>query len=122
MKNTQNPIDGDDLLDEMDDDETGDILSSNDPLVRGKIFSSKDISAEDLAEFEDSSDEGGESVSGEMPDLESDTDLLRNSQAVGLRLDEDDDDPKELDIAADVAAAEAERHGTSNVDKNDKDY
>lgn len=119
MQNTTNPIDGDDLLDEVDDDETGNLLSANDPSVRAKIVSTKDESLAELEEWEDSGDEGGESISGLMPDLESDEDLLENSHAVGLRLDEDEDNPKELNIAADVAAAEAERHGTSDAKEDE---
>lgn len=51
-------------------------------------------------------DIGETSVSGSIPDLESDDDMLENSHEVGLRLDEDEDNPQELNIAADVEAAE----------------
>lgn len=115
MQNTTNQVDGDDLLDDKDDDETGDLLTANDPVVREKMVSTKAISLEELEALEDSSDEGGESVSGEMADVDSDDDLLLNSHAVGLRLDEDEDNPQPLDIAADIAAAEAERHGNSDA-------
>ncbi len=115
MKITNNQIDGDDLLDEAEDSE--DILSANDPAVREKIVSTTDL--EDLDDLEDSGDAGDESISGEMPDLESDSDLSANRRAVGLGLDEDEDNPKELNIAADVAAAEAERHGTSDATEDE---
>lgn len=52
------------------------------------------------------------SVSGDMPDPESDDDMLLNSHQVGLRLDEDYDNPKPLNMAADVAAAERSRRGS----------
>ncbi|MDQ3008926.1 MAG: hypothetical protein M3Q81_05030 [bacterium] len=52
---------------------------------------------------------GEQSVSGNMPDPESDDDMLLNSHQVGLRVYEDEESPQELNIAADVAAAEADR-------------
>jgi hypothetical protein len=54
-----------------------------------------------------SADESGEqSVSGDMPDPASDDDTLENAHAVGLRLNEDEEHPQELDIASDLDKAE----------------
>lgn len=54
-----------------------------------------------------SPDEVGEqSVSGDMPDPASDDDTLANAQNVGLRLDEDEEHPKPLDIGSDRDKAE----------------
>ncbi|MDQ5951018.1 MAG: hypothetical protein QG639_295 [Patescibacteria group bacterium] len=55
---------------------------------------------------------GEQSVSGDMPDPESDDDTLLNSHQVGLRMDEDYDNPQPLNVAADVAAAERSRRGS----------
>jgi hypothetical protein len=52
---------------------------------------------------------GEQAVSGHMPHPESNADVLKVSQDVGLRLDEDEENPQELNIAADVAAAERRR-------------
>ena len=49
---------------------------------------------------------GEQSISGDMPHPESDDDTLLNSHQVGLRLDEDYENPQPLNIAADVDAAE----------------
>lgn len=49
---------------------------------------------------------GEQSASGDMPDPGSDDDTLNMSHQVGLRLDEDEENPQPLNIAADVAAAE----------------
>ena len=64
---------------------------------------------------------GEQQVSGDMPDPESDDDTLLNSHQVGLRLDEDYDNPRELNIAADVAAAEAARRSPEDQDIEDED-
>jgi hypothetical protein len=55
------------------------------------------------------------SVSGDMPDPESDDDTLLNSHEVGLRLDEDYENPQPLNIAEDVAMAEADRRGIGEL-------
>jgi hypothetical protein len=52
---------------------------------------------------------GEQLVSGSDPDPESDDDTLLNSHQVGLRLDEDEENPRPLNIAEDVAAAERRR-------------
>lgn len=67
---------------------------------------------------------GEQSVSGDMTDPESDDDMLLNSHQVGLRLDEDEDNPQELNIAADVAAAERSRRGLdqSGVEDDDDEF
>jgi hypothetical protein len=49
---------------------------------------------------------GEQSASGDMPDPGSDDDTLNMSHQVGLRLDEDEENPQPLNTAADVAAAE----------------
>lgn len=59
---------------------------------------------------------GEHTVSGSSPDPVSDDDTLRNSHEVGLRLDEDYEHPKELNIAADVAAAERRRRSMDTDD------
>lgn len=58
---------------------------------------------------------GEQAVSGDMPDPESDDDTLLNSHQVGLRLDEDEENPQPLDIAADVMAAEKSRFGSADI-------
>ncbi|HSW88332.1 MAG TPA: hypothetical protein VLG12_04165 [Candidatus Saccharimonadales bacterium] len=50
--------------------------------------------------------QGEQSVSGDMPDVESDDDTLANAHAVGTQQDEDLEHPGELDIARDIDAAE----------------
>lgn len=49
---------------------------------------------------------GEQSVSGHLPDPESDDNSLQNAHAVGLQPDEDEEHPKPLDIASSVDAAE----------------
>lgn len=49
---------------------------------------------------------GEQSVSGNMPDPESDDDVLKNAHDVGLALGEDEEHPKPLDIGKDVNKAE----------------
>ena len=49
---------------------------------------------------------GEESVSGSEPAPDSDDDTLENEHQVGLKLDEDEEHPKELDIAGDIDRAE----------------
>lgn len=52
---------------------------------------------------------GEQSLSGDMPDPESDDDVLENAHAVGLALEEDEEHPKPLNIAADINNAEEYR-------------
>lgn len=47
-----------------------------------------------------------QSASGTIPDPESDDDVLLMSQQVGLRVDEDEENPQELDIAKQIEEAE----------------
>lgn len=47
-----------------------------------------------------------QSASGTTPDPESDDDVLLMSQQVGLRVDEDEENPQELDIAKQIEEAE----------------
>lgn len=49
---------------------------------------------------------GEQSVSGHLPDPESDDDVLKNAQMMGIALEEDEEHPKPLDIAGAVEAAE----------------
>ena len=49
---------------------------------------------------------GEQSVSGDMPDPESDDDTLENEHEVGLKLNEDEEHPKPLDLAGDMNKAE----------------
>jgi len=58
---------------------------------------------------------GEQSVSGDMSDPESDDDTLLNSHQMGLRLDEDEENPQELNMAADIAAAELARQGSLDI-------
>lgn len=46
------------------------------------------------------------SVSGTMPDPESDDDTLKNAQAVGMQAGESTEHPEELDIARDIDKSE----------------
>lgn len=118
-----------------DDDEDGVIPSLNDATVQEKLYESPSVDENEDDRLFDLIDDGsnetlhaatapsvaGEQlVSGDMTDPESDDDTLLNSHQVGLRLDEDYDNPKELNIAADVAAAEAARR--SPDDDDDRDY
>lgn len=52
---------------------------------------------------------GEQSLSGDMPDPESDDNVLENAHAVGLALEEDEEHPKPLNIAADINKAEEYR-------------
>lgn len=52
---------------------------------------------------------GEQSISGDMPDPESDDDVLENAHMMGLALDEDEEHPKPLNIASDVQKAEEYR-------------
>lgn len=49
---------------------------------------------------------GEQSVSGDMPDPESDDDTLANMKQVGLQTDSDYDNQEELNIAEEVEEAE----------------
>lgn len=50
--------------------------------------------------------QGETSVSGDMPDPESDDDTLANAQFMGQQANEDEEHPQELDIARDLDEAE----------------
>lgn len=62
---------------------------------------------ETMASFPEYYDE--ETISGSMPDPESDDDTLKNEQEWGLYLDSDSEHPQELDLAEEVAKAERAR-------------
>lgn len=55
--------------------------------------------------------QGEQSVSGSTPDPESDDDTLENAHNMGLQLNEDDEHPQPLNLAADIDKAE-EYHRT----------
>lgn len=50
--------------------------------------------------------EGEQSINASNPDPASDDDTLANAQNVGLRLDEDEEHPQELDVGSDIDKAE----------------
>jgi hypothetical protein len=55
--------------------------------------------------------QGEQSVSGTTPEPEADDDTLANAQAMGTQLEEDEEHPQELNLAADIDKAE-EYHRT----------
>lgn len=55
---------------------------------------------------------GEQAVSGDMTDVESDDDTLLNSHQVGLRINEDYENPQPLDMAKDIRKAEQHRRDT----------
>ena len=54
--------------------------------------------------------QGEQSVSGDMPDPESDDDTLANAQTVGFQVDEDPENPKPLNMGNDIDKGEEEAH------------
>lgn len=56
--------------------------------------------------FKSPQEEGEESISGTMAELESDDDVLMAVHEVGLALGEDYEHPRELNISADIEKAE----------------
>lgn len=50
--------------------------------------------------------EGEQAVSGHMPNPDSDDEVLETAQQMGLHVDENYENPQELNIGADVAAGE----------------
>lgn len=86
------------------------VLAYDDPRVQMKnvkrgpaIPDESDRSQEDSASYDIPSEQW---MSGDMPDPESDDNMLDASHRVGLRLEEDEENPQPMDIAADVAVAE----------------
>ena len=59
--------------------------------------------------LESPSERGNESVSGSMPDLESDDDTLQNAHQMGIAPNADLENPQELNIAKDMDNAEKYR-------------
>lgn len=47
-----------------------------------------------------------QSISGSAPDPDSDDDTLQNAQMMGQQLEEDTENPEELDLARDINKAE----------------
>lgn len=81
----------------------------------------EEIGQGDDADLSDSSSpaelgEASESGSASSPD--SDNDTLLNEQQVGLHIDEDEEHPQPVDIAAEVEKAERERRGLDVIDDN----
>lgn len=123
----ESPLSADDLLkqEQNQDDPIGLVSIFSDEALEKEAISPNAFADPDeliLAQLDGSSDEtineatptdvlGELSISGDTPDPESDDDMLLNSHQVGLRLDEDYDNPKPLNAAADVAAAERARRG-----------
>ncbi len=58
------------------------------------------------APFNHPSNQGQQSISGSETDPTSDDDTLDAAQAVGTQMDEDEEHPRELDIASDIDRAE----------------
>lgn len=54
---------------------------------------------------------GEGAISGSVPDLESDDDMLENAHEMGLYQGDDGEHPQELNIADQVMAAEKKRRG-----------
>lgn len=52
-----------------------------------------------------------ESLTGDMPALESDDDMLENAHDMGLYRKDDGEHPQELNLAAEVQSAEDNRRG-----------
>jgi hypothetical protein len=61
---------------------------------------------ETLDESETPAVKGEQSVSGDMPDPSTDDDALNNAHDMGIALEEDPENPKELDIGSDIDEAE----------------
>jgi hypothetical protein len=69
------------------------------------VDQTNDVTAEEAQESQPYV-QGEQSVSGSTPLPGSDDDMLANAQAMGQQLGEDEEHPKELDIARDVDKAE----------------
>ncbi|HSW96709.1 MAG TPA: hypothetical protein VLF89_02695 [Candidatus Saccharimonadales bacterium] len=86
-----------------------DIASDNDTIPQTASSSGNHSTDQVMTQVKDVNSpavQGEQSVSGDMPDAESDDDTLENAQAVGTQMDEDLEHPEELDIARDIDAAE----------------
>lgn len=57
------------------------------------------------------SEDGEEKISGSVPDLESDDDMLENAHEMGLYKADDGEHPQELNLAGEVMKAEENRRG-----------
>lgn len=114
----------------------GTMLSSHDPNVQKKLKGRvgvhdvfEDLLNDDLDQTGNEtlyagtppSVLGEQMVSGDMPDPDSDDDMLLNSHQVGLRLEEDYENPQPLNMAGDIAAAELERRGSPDFADDDLD-
>lgn len=76
----------------------------DDNVTKPDVISLDQLEHEEQPEKEPLSPErlDEESVSGSMPDPESDDDTLKNAQAVGMQAGESTEHPEELDIARDI--------------------
>ncbi|RJR24330.1 hypothetical protein C4578_03015 [Candidatus Microgenomates bacterium] len=79
----------------------------NSSVVRIESTRLSEEEFETMTSFPEYYDE--ETISGSMPNPESDDDTLKSEQEWGLYLDVDGEHPKELDIAGEVARAERAR-------------
>lgn len=102
MNDTYTPSDTPTLTISTLSDDTQDDVNENKPLIDSLDNSSNNT----IHPATPPSVIGEQSISGDMPDPESDDDMLLASQQVGLRLNEDEDNPQPLNIAQDVADAE----------------
>lgn len=71
--------------------------------LREDGFSAGNLLVEDTVSLELAD---SQSISGHMSDPDSDNDILANAQDMGIAIDEDEENPVELNIAADVDKAE----------------
>jgi hypothetical protein len=110
--------DGDDLLSlSLQSNDVQDKLDST-PQVNSQSYQNRvplsdldEGSNDTLQESSPPSVVGEQSVSGDMPDPEADDNVLDNAHQMGIGLDAGENNPKPLNIAADVAAAEERRRG-----------
>lgn len=79
----------------------------------------EELFADELADEENMEDaeDGEEALSGDNAGLETDDDMLEASHEVGLRTDEDYENPQPLNIAEDIEKAERAHLGINNVDE-----
>jgi hypothetical protein len=84
-----------------------DTISLDDRVDKGTFFQDKNQFDEEVSTATTSpAQRGGNAVSGSQPDVESDDDVLENAHQVGIAVNEDLENPTELNIAQDVQDAE----------------
>lgn len=84
--------------------EFGKILLGQEP-----DYDPQEAGNETLGEDAPPSVKGEQSISGDMPDPESDDDVLKAAHQVGVGLDDKPGKPKPLDLAGDVEKAEKKK-------------